>query len=176
MPRRAPARRRWPRTGKPPSSLPCGPRPRPAPATCGRGSGARWSTRPSPAAKPPVGSTNPAAPKPPPTTSITAVGGIEDRRDRESKPTPIEEELDRVGTALPARPHRYLRRRNAELADHLAHRPVGDAGATGRFLAASALGEQAADVALAELHLGGGQWHLRPALRDGRQRRGLWRG
>ena len=55
---------------------------------------------------------------------------------------------------------------------------IGYPGATGRFLAASALGEQAASGCRLsrKLHLGGGQRHLRPALRDGRQRRRLGRG
>src|SRR4029077_16502040 len=42
---------------------------------------------------------------------------------------------------------------DTELANHLAHRPVGNAGPSRRFLSASALGEEIADVALAKLHL-----------------------
>ena len=60
--------------------------------------------------------------------------------------------------------------------DHLAHRPVGHARAPRGLLAAAALAEQEADVALTELHLGGRQRQARRAVADGRQRRGPGRG
>ena len=95
---------------------------------------------------------------------------LDSNRDMATSPIPPPDaaaplRVQEVGAAL-------LRRPDPELPDHLAHRPVRHTRAPRRLLAAAALAEQEADVALAKLHLGGRQRQALRAVVDGRQRRG----
>src|SRR6185369_11170871 len=97
--------------------------------TCGPVSGAKWSKRRSLGVNPfAVASKNGAKRRRP--TSWLSDARAERRGER------LTAQFGAAGAETSGR-------RDAQLADHLAHGPVGDAGPASRLLPASALGQQA---------------------------------